>query len=81
MSAVLLLCSFRRCPYAIRAHPVLTDAAVFPFVRQFAGVEPLWWASSPFPAVRAWLTAWLESPQFKAAMQKPTAPKPEPSHG
>jgi glutathione S-transferase len=60
-------------PWLGGAHPVLADAAVFPFVRQFAGVEPAWWASSPWTATRAWLNAWLESPLFRGVMQKPVA--------
>jgi glutathione S-transferase len=57
-------------PWLGGARPVLADAAVFPFVRQFAGVEPGWWATSPFPATRAWLNAWLGSPLFLGVMRK-----------
>jgi UPF0176 protein len=60
-------------PWLGGAQPVLADAAVFPFVRQFAGVEPGWWATSPLAATRAWLQAWLESPLFRGVMQKPVA--------
>lgn len=60
-------------PWLGGTQPVLADAAVFPFVRQFAGVEPAWWAASPFPATRAWLNAWVESPLFKSVMQKPAS--------
>lgn len=67
-------------PWLGGAHPVLADAAVFPFVRQFAGVEPGWWASAPLPATRTWLNAWLESPLFKSVMQKLATPA-APSHG
>lgn len=63
-------------PWLGGARPVLADAAVFPFVRQFATVEPGWWASSPFPATRAWLNAWLESPLFQGVMQKPAPSAP-----
>lgn len=50
------------------AKPRLADAALFPFVRQFAGVEPLWWASAPYPALRLWLQTWIASDLFSAAM-------------
>lgn len=58
-------------PWLGGTQPVLADAGVFPFVRQFAGVEPLWWANDPFPAVRGWLNAWIESPLFQSVMKKP----------
>jgi glutathione S-transferase len=50
--------------------PCWADAAVFPFVRQFAGVDPAWWASSPWQHTRQWLDAWLVSPLFLACMHK-----------
>lgn len=50
--------------------PCLTDAAIFPFVRQFAGVDAAWWAMAPWPATRAWLNAWLSDPLFAAVMAK-----------
>ncbi|TJY58412.1 glutathione S-transferase [Sinimarinibacterium sp. CAU 1509] len=46
----------------------LADAAVFPFVRQFAGVEPQWWVSAPYPALRQWLNQWTDSTRYLAAM-------------
>ncbi|MDO9159017.1 MAG: glutathione S-transferase, partial [Burkholderiaceae bacterium] len=57
-------------PWLGGAQPVLADAAVFPFVRQFAGVEPAWWTSRPLASTRAWLHAWLESPLFLGVMHK-----------
>ncbi|QBF27755.1 glutathione S-transferase [Pseudomonas tructae] len=49
-------------------HPSLADAALLPLLRQFAGVEPQWFAQAPYPHLRAWLHGWLESPLFKAIM-------------
>jgi glutathione S-transferase len=46
----------------------LGDAALFPFVRQFAAVEPAWWMSAPYPGLRLWLQRWIESEWFSAAM-------------
>lgn len=60
-------------PWLGGAQPVLADAAIFPFVRQFAAVDPAWWASSPFPATRAWLQSWLGSELFAGVMRKPVA--------
>lgn len=50
--------------------PCASDLAIFPFVRQFAAVEPDWFAAQPLPAVQAWLAAWLASPLFAACMVK-----------
>jgi glutathione S-transferase len=58
-------------PWLGGAQPVLADAAIFPFVRQFAAVETAWWASSPVPATQAWLQSWLSSDLFVGVMRKP----------
>ena len=50
--------------------PRLVDAAVLPFVRQFANVDPLWFASQELGALREWLSYWLDCNQFKLAMRK-----------
>jgi len=48
-----------------------TDMATFPFIRQFAAVEPDWWAyDSGLPKTRYWLKACLASDLFKAVMEK-----------
>ena len=46
----------------------LTDAAIFPFVRQFAAVDRDWFGALPMPHLRKWLAGHLESPLFKAIM-------------
>lgn len=50
--------------------PCATDIAVFPFLRQFAAVEPAWFAQLPIPALQAWLAHWLSSPLFEHCMHK-----------
>ena len=52
------------------ARPTWADIAVFPFIRQFSGVQPEWWAQAPFPLLRAWLKSHLASRQFKRVMKK-----------
>lgn len=52
------------------AQPCLTDAAVFPFVRQFAAVDAAWWAASPWVATRRWHDAWQGSALMTACMHK-----------
>ena len=46
------------------------DVAVFPFVRQFAGVDPAWWRGAPYPNLRCWLDLWLASDAFTRVMDK-----------
>jgi glutathione S-transferase len=46
----------------------LADAAIMPFVRQFAAVDRVWFEAQPLPALRSWLTAHLESDLFRAVM-------------
>ena len=46
----------------------LTDAAILPFVRQFAAIDPGWFPAQPIPAVRRWLEAGLASPLFERVM-------------
>ncbi|MBC7788129.1 MAG: glutathione S-transferase [Methylophilaceae bacterium] len=48
----------------------LTDIAIFPFVRQFAGVDEAWFENLPYPKLRAWLKANLESKLFLSVMKK-----------
>ncbi len=48
----------------------LADIAIFPFIRQFAGVNSTWFENSPYPNLRAWLKAQLESDLFLSVMQK-----------
>ncbi|HTD03616.1 glutathione S-transferase [Undibacterium sp.] len=48
----------------------LADMAVFPFVRQFAHVDPDWFDASPYRAANAWMNDLLASPLFEAAMAK-----------
>ncbi len=41
-----------------------------PFVRQFALVDPVWFATQNLRSVRAWLEGWLVSPLFVTCMYK-----------
>ncbi|CAJ0684819.1 hypothetical protein LMG18102_00278 [Ralstonia mannitolilytica] len=52
------------------AQPCAADLAIFPFVRQFAAVQPDWFAGQPLPAVQAWLAGWLGSRLFAVCMTK-----------
>lgn len=48
----------------------LTDAALAPFVRQFAHVDPPWFCAQDWSALRVWLENFENSPEFLKAMQK-----------
>ena len=61
-------------PYLGGATPCATDLAVMPFVRQYAAVDPDWFAGQDLAAVQSWLRGWLASPLFIACMQKLAAP-------
>jgi len=50
--------------------PCATDIGIFPFVRQFAAIDPAWWAAQPLPSVQTWLAGWLAHPLFERAMRK-----------
>ena len=52
------------------ASPCATDLAIFPFVRQFAAVEPDWFGRQELPALQAWLAGWVSSELFSACMTK-----------
>jgi len=57
-------------PFLGGAEPCATDLAVMPFVRQFAAVDPAWFATLDLPSVRSWLNGWLVHPLFAACMYK-----------
>ena len=46
----------------------MTDAAIVPFVRQFAGVDPDWFAAQHLPHLRRWLQGILASGLFQSIM-------------
>lgn len=63
-------------PYLGGATPCATDLAVLPFVRQFAAVDPEWFATLGLPSLRSWLGSWLVNPLFTACMHKLPAEGP-----
>lgn len=50
--------------------PSIADAAVLPFVRQFAGVDQKWFDQSPYPKLHSWSEALINSTLFTAVMLK-----------
>lgn len=50
--------------------PTLADAAILPFVRQFAFIDKSWFDAQPWPKVQRWLEAFLQGDLFGSIMQK-----------
>ena len=50
--------------------PGFTDVAIFPFIRQYAAIDPKRWQALPFGPLHAWLDGWLHNPSFLNVMQK-----------
>lgn len=56
--------------YLAGPHFGLADAAIAPFVRQFAHTDLAWFASQPWPALQRWLAAFEASSAYARAMDK-----------
>ena len=48
----------------------LPDAAIAPFVRQWAHTDPAWFAAQAWPALQTWLSQWESAPGFGVLMTK-----------
>lgn len=48
----------------------ISDAALLPFIRQIAAVDKAWFATAPYPALRAWLERDTSSDLFNLVMRK-----------
>jgi glutathione S-transferase len=59
----------------------LTDAAIMPFVRQFAAVDSCWFDAQPLPGLKRWLAGHLASDLFSAVMVRVTPWLPSDPHG
>jgi len=57
-------------PYLFGDRFTFADAAVAPFVRQFAHVDRDWFWAQEWPHLIGWLERFLESSRFKAIMTK-----------
>lgn len=56
--------------YLAGRHFGLADAALAPFVRQYAHTDPAWFAAQAWPELAQWLVAFEASELFSAIMQK-----------
>ncbi len=57
--------------YLMANHLTLADAALAPFVRQYAHVDRVWFAGTPYKRLKAWLERFMDSALFIAVMAKP----------
>ena len=57
-------------PYLSGSQWRLTDMAIFPFIRQFAGVDASWFERCEYSSVRNWLNTILVSDLLQRVMQK-----------
>jgi glutathione S-transferase len=66
----------QKTPFLNGAHFGLADAAIAPFVRQFAHTDPTWFAAQTWGRLQSWLREFEDSPLFAQAMVKapPWAP-------
>mgnify|MGYP001162159826 CR=1 FL=1 len=56
--------------YLLNESISLADVAIFPFIRQFASVEPDWFKYSPYKNLQRWLDNFLGAKIFLEAMKK-----------
>lgn len=66
----------QRMPYLCGEQFGLADAAILPFIRQFAAVDPDWFTNAPYPALRVWLNKFLNSELFQRIMHQYPVWKP-----
>lgn len=57
-------------PYLCGPTRSLTDIALFPFIRQFAAIDPAWFASQPLPHLHHWIDRHTCAPLFASIMPK-----------
>ena len=57
-------------PFLLGERFSIADAALLPFIRQFAAVDKDWFAAAPYPALRTWLDRYTTSALFETVMKK-----------
>jgi glutathione S-transferase len=60
----------RERAFLLGASASWADVALFPFLRQFAMVDPAWFAQAPLPGLREWLAHWTGSVFFQSVMSR-----------
>lgn len=62
------LALFSLAPFLTGTTPKLIDMALFPFIRQCAHVDPVWFEGQPFPRLKTWLEFFVSGPLFQQVM-------------
>ena len=57
-------------PFLAGVRPGFHDLAIFPFIRQFAGVDLPWFQGAGYPRLELWRQSLSESPLFTTVMKK-----------
>ena len=57
-------------PFLMGDNQTMVDLAIAPFIRQFSMVDSRWFAQAPYPKLRAWLDAFIQSNLFASVMKK-----------
>jgi len=60
----------RQHRFLVSERKTITDIAIMPFIRQFAGVEPQWFEQCEYAGVRGWLNRQIDSELFQSVMSK-----------
>ncbi len=69
-----LLCATR---YLLGDQISVADLGIFPFIRQFAGVDQDWFSQAAYPKLQHWLNGFIESELFASIMLKRTIWEPQ----
>ena len=56
--------------YLLAEHISMADIAIFPFIRQFSGVDAAWFETAHYPKLKAWLKGLIEFELFVSIMEK-----------
>lgn len=56
-------------PFLTGATATLVDMALFPLVRQFALVDPVWFEAQPYPRLKMWLDFFISGAVFQRVME------------
>jgi glutathione S-transferase len=59
-----------RTPFLTGSTRTINDIALFPFIRQFAAIDPPWFGAQLLPQLQDWLLQLLDSPLFASVMPK-----------
>lgn len=56
--------------YLLAEHISIVDVAIFPFIRQFASVDAIWFETAPYPKLKHWLQSLISTELFQSIMEK-----------